>query len=586
VRGSIRTKLLANVGAALVLMVALGVFALNEMSALNGRTKTIANRALPTSDILGTLQYGIADYSGGVSDYQLVETQTVYNSPAQKKALAPVLARITADQKMVDKAFAGYRALHPDATGQAYWNRVHQAWTGYLTGIAKVTAMQAKGASEAATNAAAKTPLALLQSIPTQIASWRTASNADAAHTVAQARSTYANAKWIVVALLLAAIALAGSLGYLLARSLARRLSTLSRAAGQIAHGDLSGELTDDGADEIGDTSRAFREMVAYFKRIAGAAGQIAAGDLTVRVEPASEQDELAHAFSGMADNLGGMIRRLADAAGTIGSSSQEMAASSLEAGRTVSEISRAIGDVAEGAERQVRIVEQARMSTSETGAAADETRGAADEGVRAAERASRAMDALRESTTGVTEAIRGLAGKSEQIGGIVETITGIAGQTNLLALNAAIEAARAGEQGRGFAVVAEEVRKLAEESQHAAASIAELIGEIQGETERTVRAVEDGARTTAESAETVEEARLAFQQIGTSVEAMTGRIAQIVESTSEVAAVAEQSSAATEQVSASTEETSNAAARIADNAQALADTADELQQLVGQFRL
>src|SRR4029077_13955397 len=103
------------------------------------------------------------------------------------------------------------------------------------------------------------------------------------------------------------------------------------------------------------------------------------------------------------------------------------------------------------------------------------------------------------------------LGAKSEQIGGIVETITGIAGQTNLLALNAAIEAARAGEQGRGFAVVAEEVRKLAEEAQQAAASIATLIGEIQSETEHTVGVVAESGRKTEESSVTVETAREAF---------------------------------------------------------------------------
>jgi methyl-accepting chemotaxis protein len=206
----------------------------------------------------------------------------------------------------------------------------------------------------------------------------------------------------------------------------------------------------------------------------------------------------------------------------------------------------------------------------------------------------------VRSSSSEASTAIRQLDAKSEQIGEIVDTITGIAEQTNLLALNAAIEAARVGEQGRGFAVVAEEVRKLAEESQSAASSIATLITEIQHETRRVVEVVEDGSRQTEDGAVTVEQARDAFSRISEAVQDVGQRVEQIAGSINEianaghrvqdsmtsVAAVAEQSSASSEQVSASTEETSASTQQIAASATQLARTAEELQRLVAQFTL
>src|SRR5262249_34872525 len=160
---------------------------------------------------------------------------------------------------------------------------------------------------------------------------------------------------------------------------------------------------------------------------------------------------------------------------------------------------------------------------------------------------------------------------------------------------NAAIEAARAGEHGRGFAVVAEEVRKLAEDSQHATASITELIAAIQEETRTAVQGVEHGATRPERGVGTGGRAPDACLGIGSSVEQMNRRVEDIASGVervassahqmeaeiSEVAAVAEASSATSEQVSASTQQTSASTQEIAATAQELARTAEQLEQSV-----
>jgi methyl-accepting chemotaxis protein len=417
----------------------------------------------------------------------------------------------------------------------------------------------------------------------------------------------------LIVIGLLALLAIAGAVLFIATR-FSKPIVEVSEAAERIAEGDLDIAVEVRSTDEVGRLANAFTRMVAYLRDKADIAEAMADGDLTNDVQPRSDKDVLGNAFQRMTAQLRKLVGSIGTTAGDVTAASQQMASTSSETGRAVSEIANAIGDVAAGAEKQVRtvggaqqlsaeVVEVTQTSTDDVRAtveAAGHAREAAEQGVQAVEQLIEAMRNVRESSQSATGAIRELGTKSEKIGGIVETITGIAGQTNLLALNAAIEAARAGEQGRGFAVVAEEVRKLAEESQQAASTIAELIGEIQTDTGHAVEVVEDGARRTEEGTETVEQAREAFVGIGDSVRDMSERVEGIAASIeriaeaaqrmqadmSEVAAVAEQSSASTEQVSASTEETSASTDEIAASAQQLAANASDLEELVRQFRV
>ena len=425
------------------------------------------------------------------------------------------------------------------------------------------------------------------------------------------AASTASSSKTLMLVIALIALLAAGGISFFLARDLSRRiaqllngissldaeaLAGLEHGLGAIAQGDLTYQLSPEieqipstRGDEIGELTRTFNAMVE------------------------KTQSSVA-AYNTTRENVAGMLREIAGNAEQLSLASQQMANTSEEAGRAVGEIAQAVSSVAAGAEDQVRSIAEAKILTDEvamasqasadgaqqTADAAAQARNLAEEGAEAVAQATEAMHAVRTSSSEASTAIRKLDAKSEQIGEIVDTITGIAEQTNLLALNAAIEAARVGEQGRGFAVVAEEVRKLAEESQSAASSIATLIQEIQHETRHVVEVVEDGARQTEDGTATVEQAREAFtrisaavQDVGQRVEQIAGSIQEIAsagnrvqDSMTSVAAVAEQSSASSEQVSASTQETSASTEQIAASATQLANTAEELERLVGKFTL
>ncbi len=437
---------------------------------------------------------------------------------------------------------------------------------------------------------------------------------ARAAAITAAVGTSVSNATTLVLIIAGIGIVMAILITALVMRSITRPLAAVTGAAERIAQGDVDVRVPTYGEDEIGRMARAFQSSIDYLQRMTAAAREIARGNLAVEVAPQSGADALGHAFAEMRRRIAEMLGEISRSSQTVGASSEQMAHTGAQAGMAVAEISDAVSSVAQGAETQVRSLHRARELTAEvtsaTGASAadaeqttkavSETRALAKEGGEAVTRATEAMRSVQASSREISDTIRELGTMSDRIGGIVDTITAIAEQTNLLALNAAIEAARAGDQGRGFAVVAEEVRKLAEESQTAAASIGTLIDQMQTGTTRAVEVVTDGSERAELGARTVQEARDAFVRIEAGVENMSDRVERITAAVSQIAAagarvhenieevltVAEQSSASAEQVSATSQETSAATQQIAASAVELKQTAEQLHGLVGQFAL
>jgi methyl-accepting chemotaxis protein len=597
----VRVKLLAGFTIVLALMAVLTFVSITKMDAIKHGAVVANDDVLPSTKIIAEIDKDLTNLRS--HQWQHLASTHRAELPAIEKDLA-------SDRAEIADGFRAYERFFSSAQDRSVHAATRAAIDGYLTKSEPFLALSRHGDKKAGERALdAATPA--FDAVGKALDQWNAHNAHDAGRAYADARSTAASAKRLTIMLLIVGLAAGLAVALLLSRAIARGVAQIVQALGG---------LRDHCASELGKGLQA-----------------MAGGDLTYAVEPATQRierwsnDEIGdvaqatnairdrmvesiEAYNASRAELSALVGHLSTAAASVSAGSRQMAATSEEAGRAVGEIAHAISDVATGAQRQVTTVdtvrraveqvssvsEQSARNAQDTAHAAEKARSIAVDGSASVQQATEAMSLVRAASQQATEAIRGLGAKSDQIGGIVGTIGGIAEQTNLLALNAAIEAARAGEQGRGFAVVAEEVRKLAEESQQAAASIAALIGEIQDETGKAIEVVEAGARRTADGAATVEQAREAFTAIGASVEDVTARVSEIAAAIQQVAAsatsvrddmtdvsaVAEQSSASTEQVSASAQETAASTQEISASAGELARTAGELDKLVQGFKV
>ena len=318
------------------------------------------------------------------------------------------------------------------------------------------------------------------------------------------------------------------------------------------------------------------RSIVTPLNRAVQAAETIAGGNLTkaIEIDGKDEPARLLGALSTMQDNLRKTIEQIAGSATQLGAAAEELSAVTEEASRGLQQQNNEIEQAATAVNEMTAAVEEVARNAVSTSEASNQSTQAAREG---RDRVVETVDAIQTMTHDVQNTslmIEGLAAQGRDIGKVLDVIRAIAEQTNLLALNAAIEAARAGEAGRGFAVVADEVRALAHRTAQSTQEIEKMVAGIQNGTGEAVSSMQQSNQRTQSTLEMARAAGIALEQITQSIHLINERNLVIASASEEQAQVsrevdrnlvnirdlATQSAAGANQTSAATHELSRLA--------------------------
>ena len=344
---------------------------------------------------------------------------------------------------------------------------------------------------------------------------------------------------------------------------------------------------------------------------------RLSSGDFVTKIaatSPITDFASIAASMESMRHDLRNALARIIDHAGDVNNKAEITKDSISNSQKTTNDISSAVNDLAEGATAMAQDVQSTSSITINIGSSVDSVLDSAnsnlEKGRKVYSESTKVKEQLEqikiqdqktdEIAGQVAESVNDTANVVSQISTAAEGIISISSQTNLLALNASIEAARAGEAGKGFAVVADNIKNLAEESNHLAGEITGMLTTITNYSDKNKELTESIKQATTNEAAALEEMSESFdemlsllqeteegnKQIVDLVESMNSDKEEILNSVESLSSISEENAASTQETSASLTQLDSNMESVVEQAEDLQKIAEELTSNVKFFKV